>query len=83
MYGGWKAALMKNIQRKNLKAMGIFNHRKQTEVILPEKAKCAKCGRRIRKGQKYCVIDRKPYCEKCAKAKKDREFLTMMAMIDD
>ena len=83
MYDGWKAAMKPNSQRKNHKTMGIFNNRKQTEVILPEKAKCVKCGRRIRKGQKYCVIDRKLYCEKCAKAKRDWEFLTMMAMIDD
>lgn len=63
--------------------MGILGKRKQTEVVLPEKAKCAGCGRRIRSRERYCVIERKLYCEKCARARKDMKFLEMMAILDD
>ncbi len=60
--------------------MGFVYQNKTKQA--PEK-KCGRCGKRIRRYEKYAVIDGKPYCEKCAQAKKDWEFLEFLAMIED
>jgi hypothetical protein len=60
--------------------MGLF----QKEKNVPKRnVKCAKCRKVIRKGQKYCIIDRKTYCEKCAKNEKEWRFLEFMDLMED
>ena len=60
--------------------MGLLDRNKADRT---QEKKCRRCGRRIRKYEKYAVIDGKPYCEKCTQAKKDWEFLEFLAMIED
>ena len=60
--------------------MGFPDRKKSKQTT---EKKCARCGRRIRRYEKYAVIDGKPYCEKCAQAKKDWDFLEFLAMIED
>lgn len=61
----------------------LGNNKKNSQIIIKENAKCCKCGKKIRKGSKYSVLEGKLYCEKCARDKKDWEFLMMMALLDD
>ena len=45
--------------------------------------KCFQCRRTITPHSNYSVINGKPYCEKCAKKKKDWDFLFLMDLLDD
>ena len=48
------------------------NYKKnKVKVILPDNARCDKCGRRIRKGDKFLYMDDKLYCRRCGEAKRD------------
>lgn len=65
--------------------MGLFGNKKKQDVklILPDHAKCSRCGRKIRKGMKFDYIDGKLYCEKCSRAKRDWDLLELFALLDD
>ncbi len=60
----------------------MFGKKKET-VILPENAKCSRCRKKIRKGEKFSYIGGKLYCRKCTEAKKDWDILEMMMILDD
>ncbi len=65
--------------------MGLFQKKNKTEepVILPEGAKCCRCGKKLKQNDSFTVLDRKLYCQKCAQAKRDWDFLEWHALIDD
>ena len=63
--------------------MGLFTGTKKDPVILKEGARCDRCGKRIRRGQPFVYIKGKLYCERCAEAKRDWDFLAFHALIDD
>ncbi len=63
--------------------MGLFGKRKEDRIILPKGAKCCRCGRKIKEGQRFMYIDCKLYCEKCGNAKKDWDLLELMMILDD
>jgi len=46
-------------------------------------AKCCRCGKRIHDQKKLTVLDGKVYCEKCARAKRDWDFLALAALLED
>ena len=53
------------------------------KLILPDHAKCSRCGRKIKRGSIFDYIDGKLYCEKCSRAKHDRDLLELFALPDD
>ena len=64
--------------------MGLFHRSKpEPKVTLAKDARCDACGRKIRPDEKYLYADGELYCERCARAKKDWEFLEFMAIIED
>ncbi len=64
--------------------MGLFQKTKREQKIsLTKDARCDACGKKIRPEEKFLYTDGKLYCERCARAKKDWEFLELMAMIED
>ena len=56
---------------------------KRLEVMLTKEGKCCRCGRRIRPKDAFEMIDGKLYCPKCAHAKRDWDFLSFLAMVED
>ena len=64
--------------------MGWFKKKQQpVSTILPENAKCCRCGRKIKKQDEFVYIEGKKYCEKCYRAKRDWDFLAFHALLDD
>ena len=64
--------------------MGLFHKAKrESKIILPKDARCDACGKKIRSDEKILYADGKLYCERCARAKEDRECLEFTAMIED
>ena len=65
--------------------MGIFGRKKKepVKIILPKGAKCCRCGKKIKEGQEFMYMDGKLYCPSCGKAKRDWDFLEMMALFED
>ncbi len=63
--------------------MGLFDSKEKQKIILPANAKCSRCGRKIRPGTDFAYIEKKLYCGKCAKAKKEWDFLLLMSLLDD
>lgn len=47
------------------------------------KKNCSQCRRIITPHSNYSVINGKSYCEKCAKKKKDWDFMFLMDLLDD
>ena len=45
--------------------------KKKPQITLSDDARCEKCGRRIRRGDKFFYIDDKLYCRRCGEAKRD------------
>ena len=66
-------------------AYRIFGRKKEepVKIILPKGARCCRCGKKIKKGSEFMYIDGKLYCEKCGMAKRDWDFLEMMALFED
>ena len=60
--------------------MGLFGNDKKQKK---KEVKCCRCGKKIRKYEKYAVIEREVYCERCAEAKKDWDFLEFLAIMED
>ena len=74
-----------SITGRKAAVMGIFGRKKEepVKIILPKGARCCRCGKKIKKGSEFMYIDGKLYCEKCGKAKRDWDFLEMMALFED
>ena len=60
-----------------------FKVLQDVKLILPDHAKCSRCGRKIKRGSKFDYIDGKLYCEKCSRAKRDWDLLELFALLDD
>ena len=56
---------------------------KEKGRIMNQNPKCCVCGRRIRSQRELIVIKGKIYCRKCGERKRDWDFLSLMAMIED
>ena len=64
--------------------MGLFRKSEpKPKIVLAKDARCDRCGKKIRNREKFLYADGKLYCESCARAKKDWEFLEMMALFED
>ena len=67
--------------------MGLFTGGKKQKqaqkIVLPEGARCDRCGKKIRKNEEFVYIKGELLCEKCARAKRDWDFLEMMALFED
>ena len=59
------------------------NQKKPQKVILPKDAKCDRCGKKLKESESFLYLDGTLYCEKCGRAKRDWEFLELMAMLED
>ena len=60
-----------------------FKVLQDVKLILPDHAKCSRCGRKIKRGSIFDYIDGKLYCEKCSRAKHDWDLLELFALLDD
>ena len=62
-----------------------MKYRKQssTEQTAQDDIMCDRCGKTIRQGEKYEVIQNKTYCHKCVQAVRDWEFLEWLAMVEE
>ena len=63
--------------------LSMLFSKKESEIKLPEDARCSKCRKRIKKHENYMVLDGKIYCEKCARRKRDADMITFALMMDD
>ena len=60
----------------------IIMFAKKTKT-LDKKLICLECRRVIKPDSKFTVIRNKVYCEKCAKKKKDWDFMSFMDLLGD
>lgn len=64
--------------------MGLFDFgKKKTGVHLDEDARCCRCRKRIRRGEKYYVLHGELYCEKCGRRKKTDDEIAFAIMMED
>ena len=61
----------------------MFTKNDKKRLELNKNIKCSQCRRTITPHSNYSVINGKPYCEKCAKKKKDWDFMFLMDLLDD
>lgn len=62
--------------------MRLFK-KKNTAVQISSDARCSQCRRRIRKGERYCVLDGRLYCEKCGRKKREWEAIEFALIMED
>ena len=62
--------------------MGLFGKKKEM-VQLADDARCCKCHKRIRRDDRFTVLDGRLYCEKCGKRKRDLDAIEFALIMED